>query len=75
MESKKGVREGGTRFCVAELQMETVDAAEDPRLRLRSSNGARSVRSNVESVAIRRGDGGRDEGGLRRRRVYEYSAR
>jgi hypothetical protein len=75
MESKKDVREGGMCFCVAELERETVDAAEDPRLRLRSSNGVRSMRSNVELVAIRRGDDGRDEGELRRRREYEYSAR
>jgi hypothetical protein len=69
------VREGGTCFCAAELDTETADAAEDAGLRLRSSNGVRSVRSEVELVGIRRGDDGRDEGKLRRRSEYEYSAK
>jgi hypothetical protein len=69
------VWERGTYFCVAELDTETVDAAEDAGLRLRSTNGVRSVRSREELVEIRRGDDGRDGGEPRRRSEYEYSAR
>src|ERR1700722_12669129 len=76
IERKSGVREGGTFLAVVELVAETVDAAEDVVPRLRTSSGVRSVvKSAIESVRIIRGDDGRDEGWLRRRREYEYSAR
>jgi len=75
IERIRGVREGGTFFCIVELVVETVDAAEDPGTRLRSSSGVRSVvRSALESVRIIRGDDGRDGGWFRRRCKYEYSA-
>jgi hypothetical protein len=52
-----------TFFCIVELVVETVDAAEDPETRLRSSSGVRSVvRSALESVRIMRPDDGRDGG-------------
>jgi hypothetical protein len=64
MERRSGVRELEF-FCAAELDIEAVDAAEDDAARLRSSRGVRSVvRSAIESVRIRRGDGGRDGGRL-----------
>jgi hypothetical protein len=63
IERIRGVREGGTFFCIVEPVAETVDAAEDPGTRLRSSSGVRSVvRSALEWVRTIRGDDGRDGG-------------
>jgi hypothetical protein len=75
MERRSGVRKGGA-FLRVELAKETMDAAEDPGTRLRTSSGVRSVvKSVTESVRIIRGDDGRNGGRLRRRTEYEYSAR